>query len=287
MDNLKILPPREQADLPYPCYDRWLSLDGEESLRFHRTEKGYLLRFTGTADFDLDLATGQVLCTPEGDVPEETLVDMHFNQVVPLLLGYNGDLVLHASAVRTDAGAIAFLGATGRGKSTLAASLARAGCPFLTDDGLILDASGTDYLVRPRRPILRLRPDSEAAMLDLAEADIPDRDQLKARVSARPDIPFCDSPVTLAALYVLAEPHGRTEPEIHALPPSAVLPELLSHSFILDVEDQARVHAHFDKLAVLARNVRCFTLDYPRDYEALPIVIKTIIDHANSGDQNT
>ena len=288
IETVETLPARAQDELSYPCYDRWLTLDGEESLLFHRTENGYLLRFIDNADFVLDFASDRVICTPVPGMTAEGLADLHFNQIVPLVMGYRGELVLHASAVKTASGAIGFLGATGRGKSTLAAALARAGCPFLTDDGLIMDhfAGRPGYAIRPRRPLLRLRPDSEAAMLEMDEADVPDRSALKARFAARPGIPFCDEPVPLAALYILSEPHGRTAPEIHSLPPSAVLPELLSHSFILDVEDQARVHAHFDKLAMLAREVRCFTLDYPRDYTALPIVTKTIIDHAGIGGLN-
>ncbi len=276
------LPAREQEPLPWPCYDRWLSYDGEETLLFHRTDTGVVLRFVGLADFALNFETGHVTCTPEPDVPDEALADLQFNQVVPLIMGHQGELVLHASAVRIGDGVIAFLGATGRGKSTLAAAMARAGCPFLTDDGLILDQIGGRYVVRPRRPILRLRPDSEAAILDLPETDFPDCDQLKTRVNARASIPFCDEALPLTALYFLPEPHPRNEPEIVPLPPSGALPALMGHSFILDVEDRPRVRRHFENIADLARRADCYTLDYPRTYESLPSNVETIIGHAKA-----
>ncbi len=273
---------RVQEPLPWPCYDRWLSHEGEETVLFLRTDTGVLLRFIGLADFALNFETKHATCTPEPGVPDETLSDLQFNQVIPLVMGHDGELVLHASAVRVGEGVIAFLGATGRGKSTLAAAMARAGCPFLTDDGLILDETGGNYMVRPRRPILRLRPDSEAAILDLTETDFLDSDQVKSRVSARASIPFCDEALPLKALYLLPEPHPRDEPEIVPLPPSAALPALMGHSFILDVEDRTRVRAHFDRVAYLARRADCFTLDFPRTYETLPSTVEAIIKHAKT-----
>lgn len=282
MLDFEQLAPRIQEPLPWPCYDRWLSYDGEETLLFHRIENGVLLRFIGLADFALNFEAGLATCTPEPDVPDETLADLQFNQVIPLVMGHDGELVLHASAVRIGDGVVAFLGATGRGKSTLAAAMARAGCPFLTDDGLILNLTGEGYIVQPRRPILRLRPDSEAAILDLTETHFPDCDQLKSRVSARSSIPFCDEALPLTALYLLPEPHPRNEPEILPLPPSAALPALMGHSFILDVEDRPRVRAHFDTIAELARRADCYTLDFPRTYETLPSTVETIIEHAKT-----
>ncbi len=57
---------------------------------------------------------------------------------IPLLAAELGDLVLHASAVVADGGAILFCGPSGRGKSTLALGLADAGMPLLTEDGTVI-----------------------------------------------------------------------------------------------------------------------------------------------------
>ena len=85
------------------------------------------------------------------------------DQVMPLVLSRDR-LVLHASAVATPAGAAAFIGFTGAGKSTLAASLSAAGFPILSDDCLVIERDGRGFLARPFYPGARLWPDSVHAV---------------------------------------------------------------------------------------------------------------------------
>ena len=278
---------RTQEPLPLEPYDRWLTLDGDVASLFYRQGDKYLLRILELADFSIDLGERLVTCNPAPEVTDETIADLYFNQIIPLIMGTDGELVLHASAVAVNRHGIAFLGSTGRGKSTLAAAFAREGHGFLTDDGLILDASDDSYLVRPRRPILRLRPDSEAAILHLPLVDPADIGQLKTRVAARSEIPFHADAVPLSALYLLAEPRPRYDVAIVRLSPAAALSAMIGHSFILDVEDRPRMKAHFDRLAQLAVQLTCYSLDYPRRYESLPSVIDAIIEHAQTGGKDS
>ena len=60
---------------------------------------------------------------------------------LPIVLSQRGLLVLHASAVEIDGQAVAFLGAKGSGKSTIAAMLHRRGHKFITDDTLAVEVS--------------------------------------------------------------------------------------------------------------------------------------------------
>lgn len=278
---------RNQEPLPLEPYDRWLTLSGDVAMLFYRQGSKYLLRILELADFCIDLGDRLVTCNPAPEVTDETIADLYFNQIIPLIMGTDGELVLHASAVAVNHHGIAFLGATGRGKSTLAAAFARKGHGFLTDDGLILDASGDGYLVRPRRPILRLRPDSEAAILRLPETAPADIDQLKTKVAARSEIPFHADAVPLSALYLLAEPRPRDDVAIVRLSPAAALSAMIGHSFILDVKDRPRMKVHFDRLAKLAVQLTCYSLDYPRRYEGLPSTVDAIIEHAQSGDKDS
>ena len=274
------LEPRPQRPQPDPPYDRWLTEDGETTAEFYRGPGGFIVRFIDFADFALATGDWSVTCTPVPGAGSKDMRDLFQNQMVPLILGYRGDLVLHASGVAANGGVLAFAGPTGRGKSTLAASFARKGYRFLTDDGLILDRKGEQYLVRPNVPHFRLRDDSEAAIFGReAEGD----DTGKRRIAASHALPFQKTPAPLRAIYLLGD-GAASAVEIVELKPSAALSMLIAHSFMLDVDDRPRVRGHFDRLAELACSVPCFTLDFPRDYGYLPETMAAILDHAGLGD---
>ena len=93
------------------------------------------------------------------------------------MLGKQGKLVFHASAIETGSGALVFMGISGRGKSTLAASFATNGFRFLTDDGLTVEEGNSRYQVQPSHPSIRLWQDSQEA---LVAADVVDLDALKS-----------------------------------------------------------------------------------------------------------
>lgn len=81
-----------------------------------------------------------------------------------LLLHQRGTLVLHASAVVLEGGAVAVAGPKGAGKSTLCAALARRGYPLLADDVVaVTDRGGAPY-VEPGVPQVRLWAEAARAV---------------------------------------------------------------------------------------------------------------------------
>ena len=121
---------------PVEWFHRWSLPDEETWMSFGRVGRDYLLRFTDLADYVIRIEEREIYCYPNPDTPLETIRHLLLDQVIPLVLSSQGKLVLHASAVATPEGAIAFIGSTGRGKSTLAASFTKRGFPLLTDDCL-------------------------------------------------------------------------------------------------------------------------------------------------------
>ena len=75
-----------------------------------------------------------------------------------------GDCVLHASAVEVDGAAVAFLGPSGMGKSTLVTLCCAAGAPLVTDDVLRLDTSGPAIECVGGSAQIRLRPHAAWAL---------------------------------------------------------------------------------------------------------------------------
>jgi hypothetical protein len=203
------------------------------------------------------------------------------NQVIPIVLSHMGKLVLHASACATPQGVIAFMGMTGAGKSTLAASFGLRGFSVLTDDCLLVEEQMEEILTVPSYPGLRLWPETVMALFDRE----PELQPLahytnKKRLLINQD--HLDGPLLLKAIYVLAQPKKKqaaTGVTITPLVASEALLETVKHTFQLDVTDRKRLGQSFRQQELLARAVPFFRLDFPREHAFLSSVHAAILSH--------
>jgi hypothetical protein len=140
-----------------------------------------------------------------------------------VLLHQRNELALHASCVAIDGRAVALVGPSGRGKSTLAGALAVRGFTLLTDDicRVLIDA-GRVWAV-PGSCRLRLWPDA-ARSLDHAPDTLPvGRSGHPKRVLALPDGDA--DPVPLAAIIRLGVDTRLESPRLTRISgPSSVMP---------------------------------------------------------------
>ena len=271
---------RPQAPLHAALFHQWVFPDGTVWTSFHRDGEAYLLRFPGLADFQLTKDGGQVRGWPAPGVSDATLQHLYLNQVLPLALSQQGKLVLHGSAVEIGGNGVAFIGASGRGKSTLAASFAGRGFRFLTDDGLVVEPDGEAYRILPSHPSVRLWADSEEALVALDARKAPAvQFTSKARFLADDNIVFCGEPRRLRRVYFLGE-GIQQEPVFERMRPSEALMGLVRNSFLLETEEHGMLATHFDGLSSLAERPIFFRLDYPRRFEDLTRVRQAIVDHS-------
>ena len=263
-----------QAALPGAPYDTWIDPDGKAIARFHREPGGFLLRFVDQVDFRLEMASGEVVAIPTPHVPRHTVERLFANAVGPLLANHAGRLTLHGSAVALREGAVAFIGASRRGKTTLAAAFARQGHPFLSEDVLALRRGGGGYIALPADPRLRLFGDSADT---LADGEDNARSE-KFDIAASDALPHCDRAMPLSHIFLLG-PGDVAQTVIEPMSAAAALAALLPHAFVLDCEDRDRLEAHFTRMADLAEAVSCSAIDYPRDFASLPDVVTSIAAH--------
>ena len=83
---------------------------------------------------------------------------LFFAQVVPLAAAAQGLDLLHASAVELGGRAVAFTGAPGIGKTSLAAQLVARGHGFVTDDVLAVETDGAALVAYPGPAVLHVDP---------------------------------------------------------------------------------------------------------------------------------
>ncbi|HUC36557.1 MAG TPA: hypothetical protein VMR97_05485 [Acidimicrobiales bacterium] len=116
-----------------------------------------VLRIHGLCDFAFDNDLRRVECRPESSADPGRLALVARGAMLAFYLGLKGHCVLHASAVEVGSPAVAFVGTTGMGKSTLAAWACSRGARLVTDDLLRIGPGSPPWWVG-RSHEIRLRP---------------------------------------------------------------------------------------------------------------------------------
>ena len=284
--ELQILftPPTDGIPLPSSWFLNVSLADGTPWMRCATVSHGYLFRFPDLADFVFDTASDLIRCIPRPETPPHTLHHLLLDQVLPLVLNYKGKEVLHGTAVVTPWGACAFVGPTGAGKSTLAASFLSAGYSVLADDCLVLDERAGTIVAIPAYPGLRLWDDAIVALFGVTESCAPvahytPKQRFTAALSTTP---FRSSAVPLAAVYVLGTSHavsthqGAT-PLISQIAERDALMTLLSLAFKLDILDHRMLTREFDFLHRLVTQIPIRHLTLPHSFAALPAVQAAVL----------
>ena len=200
----------------------------------------------------------------------------YLRQVRPLRWVLQGRAVFHGGAVCRQGRALALLGPSGRGKSTLTAACAGRGFQFLTDDCLVIE--GLDPpMVQPDLARVRLHGDSMHALAGdqakvLLEACEPGE---KPALPADDRMPHASTPVPLACALVLAqEPADAISLEPMSSADAAMA--WCANAFVIDQKAAAPMRAMMRRAAALAAAVPVFGLSFPRDYRRLDEVVEVV-----------
>ena len=200
----------------------------------------------------------EVVCAPPDDEPwswQRFLV----GRVLPWAAVLRGHEALHASAVGWRGRAIAFVGETGAGKTSLAVQLVTRGMEFFTDDVLALERSEGTVQGHPGAALVSVRDAERAAIPAASWARL--GKVLGHSGKTYVEVPRADRPLPLGALYFLAR--GETvavEPIAHLDPRL-----LLSSTFALGVQTPARLLNQLDVCSAIARDVPIFRLRIAAD----------------------
>ena len=174
-----------------------------------------------------------------------------------VVLRQRGLLVLHASCVNVDNRAIAFMGNSGWGKSTLAAAFHHQGHPILTDDVMAIQSDGTAPLVIPGFPQLKLWPDA-ADSFGHQPGHLPALYPNAPKLSYCFDQGFQQEPLPLTHLYVLRK--GAQEGPLCQIKPlshQAAFLELVRHTReMMGMTDADIREAHFHQCTALLQSVK-------------------------------
>lgn len=143
--------------------------DGTPATVVHRGTGGVWIRNLAIAACHVAADARSVDVYPEEGVTEEVLGLVLAGQISVFILHRIGYPTLHASAIVTGRGAVAFLGPKGQGKSTMAAYFLRQGATLLTDDVLPLESRHDGIYGIPSQPTMKIWPPTTEHTLGLTE----------------------------------------------------------------------------------------------------------------------
>ena len=225
----------------------------------------------------------EIIIQPEPGIDEHKLRMSLPGSAMAVLLQQRGLLVLHASSVAINNQAVAFMGHSGWGKSTLAKSFHAQGNNILTDDVMAVKSDGNSQLVLPAFPQVKMLPDT-AESFGYSEGSLPALYENARKVAYKFKEGFQTEPLPLKRIYVLGK---GTDHEIIKLSPQEAFAELVRHTratSILSHDNFAVSHLHH--CANLIKNVSICRFIRKPSLEDLPLLVELIKEDLAGDTQN-
>jgi len=229
------------------------------------------LRWTDRFEFLISPDGRAIAARPLNGESVETFHTYLLGPALSFALLKQGMEPLHATTVAVDGAAVAFLGDTGFGKSSLGAAFLPAGHCMLTDDLLVLSPVRTGFIAQPGPPRIKLFPEIARSVFGHA------RGTRMVKGAAKLVIPLDEhhassSAVPLKAMYVVAPPErcrSSAGITIRRVSKRHACVALLRNAFNTAVTDPQRLARQFAFAASVAANVPIKRITYPRTIPAL------------------
>ncbi|MEZ5422169.1 MAG: hypothetical protein R2682_03620 [Pyrinomonadaceae bacterium] len=218
----------------------------------------------------------EVVVEPASAAQEEDLMPFLTGPAMIVLLHQRGNMVLHASCVQVDGIAVAFLGAKGFGKSTLAACMYARGHSLISDDIVPVYFSDGKAFTLPGYPRIKLYPDSVVAA-GRDPSRLPYIHRLIEKHSFACPNESSVGPVELGAIYILDKAEAV---RIDELDMSTTFIELITNTHaghhLARLNSQER---HFRQCQELVRTIPSFRMSRPHRFSEIDEVCQKLERH--------
>ncbi len=229
-----------------------------------------LIYVRGTGVFIIENGT-QVTIIPD-TTSQELLIRFYLvGTIMGVVLYQRKFLVLHASAVNINGGAVAFLGVSGEGKSSTAATFVTHGYNIITDDVAPIDLSSNSLIMHPGFPQVKIG-EKIAQALGYDYETLPAVHTFKEKRAILPRQGFSIAPIPLKRIYVLTTD---TDFAIAPIRASEAVTELARHSRPTTLYHSGGA-AHFFQCANLVKQQTIYRFSRPKDTNLLSELVKQV-----------
>lgn len=272
---------RDRLRRAWPARDarrlsRLSSPDGRRSLAidFH-PQAGFLLRSSEAGWFLLSRRAERLRCAPRR-VPVWAWQRMLIGQALPLAATVRGLEPFHASAVDIDGCAVAFTGAPGAGKTSLAVNLVRHGAGFICDDAMVVEPVGGELLVHPGAALANVRHREDRVLASLPGGPLGRAVGGDGNSRGR-SLERAPGPRPLRGWYWIDRVASGTRP---AIEPAGDARALLGSTFNLAIRHPGRMVRHLQTCGRIAEVASTFRVAVPPSVSAAAVAA-SVHEHAS------
>lgn len=299
--TLDDIPVQASADVELlPAEPEWfadltsqVTLDHSDWIHRHELANGWsYLRYDELFEFLISPLGDSIHYRFLASVPLESFQTYALGRAFSFALVKMGYEPLHAATVVVNGRAVAFLGASTFGKSSLATCFVASGYPLLTDDTLRLEERDGGYVAFPGPPRLRIMP--RIARLYLGGTANGVVMNPREKDAKAPKLVFCLSPsqsyarvVPLGAIYVVKPPrkvHRKQKIAIGSLKPLQALMNVISFTHNDELANSGRLSRQLDAAQRLIASVPIRSLAYPRILASLEEVMDAVLEDLKNYD---
>jgi len=240
----------------------------------------FYLRWDDLFEFLVDTDGRRIWCGWLGATSLESLQVYLLGRALSFALVKQGFEPLHATAVVIGGHAVAFLGHSGFGKSSLAAVFLAAGHRLLTDDLLLLRAEDGVYEAQPGPPRIKVFPEIAHRFLQTTANGVPMNNLTRKMVLPLASGQYHGRAAALRAIYVLAPPrsvHRKQRLRVAPMSPRETFIELVRGTFNHLVTDSQRLQRQYSESLQVALRVPARRISHPRVLSHLPAVREAIL----------
>jgi hypothetical protein len=238
------------------------------------------VRWKPVGEFIVSADGGSVFCRGFNVSTQESFQVYLLGHALSYALVKRGFEPLHATVVVVEGQGVAFLGRSGFGKSSLAASFLGSGHSILTDDLLLFQIDAAGILAYPGPPRIKLYPEAARRFLPNTAQGVPMNPETEKLILPLEHVRTCRKAIPLRAIYSLVAPENVQDGssiELQRLPPRQVFLELVRGAFNVRVRDAGRLERQLHETARLVNLVPVKRLAFPRVWTRLPEVHEAIM----------
>lgn len=250
----------------------WREQDGTVCAYGYTVNRRYWMHFPHLASYCFTLGSEEVTAFLQPSTQLEAVWDTYYRSVLPIALQVLGREALHASAIQTSRGAVAFCAISETGKSTIAYGLSQRGYSLWGDDAVVFEHSESGILTTPLPFAVRLR---------LASAQYFHNFQGSSRglIGHHLVIPTNFEPIRLAAVCILERSLVTEclEPvEVRRIRSVSAFSAILTHAYCFNLEDVEQKQKMVRNYASLVANVPVFIIRFSVGFDQLPRLLDEI-----------